>query len=87
MKINFNLEAKEYKPKVKPKKKKLDEDDEEVNNKMDMIVNDMVESDLIEGEKDNDLEDEDENKFFINIKIVHVVKDMFINVMEKLVNH
>ena len=82
------MEAKEYKPKDKPKNKKLDdEDDEEVNNKMDMIVNDMVESDLIEAEKDNDLEDEDENKFFINIKIVHVVKDMFINVMEKLVNH
>ena len=52
-----------------------------------MIVNDMVESDLIEVEKDNDSEDEDENKFFINIKIFHVVKDMFINVMEKLVNH
>ena len=82
------MEAKEYKPKDKPKNKKFDDqDDEEVNNKMDMIVNDMVESDLIEAEKDNDLEDEDENKFFINIKIVHVVKDMFINVMEKLVNH
>ena len=68
-KLNFNLEAKEYKPKDKPKNKELDdEDDEEVNNKMDMIVNDMVENDLIEAEKDNDSDDEDENKFFDKYK-------------------
>ena len=54
-KLNFNLEAKEYQPKEKPKNKELDEEEDvEVNNKLDMIVNDMVVNDLIEEAKDND---------------------------------
>ena len=68
-KLNFNLDAKEYQPKEKQKNKELDEDeDAEVNNKLDMIVNDMVVNDLLEEAKDNDSEDEDENKFFDKYK-------------------
>ena len=64
-KLNFNLEAKEYKPKNKELE---EEDDQEVNDKIDMIANDMVVNDLIEAAKDNDSEDEDENKFFDKYK-------------------
>ena len=67
-KLNFNLDAKEYKPKEKEKIDIGDEDDEEVNKKMDMIVNDMVINDLIEQEKDNDSDEEDENKCYPKYK-------------------
>ena len=64
-KLNFNLEAKEYKPKNKELE---EEEDQEVNDKIDMIANDMVVNDLIEAAKDNDSEDEDENKFYDKYK-------------------
>ena len=68
-KLNFNLEAKEYLPKNKQNNnKEIEEDDEEVNKKLDMIVNDMIENDLIDEAKDNDSEDEDINKFFEKYK-------------------
>ena len=69
-KLQLNLNAEEYKPKKKEKNIELDEeDDEEVNKKIDMIANDMVENDLIEAAKDNDEEDdEDENKFYEKYK-------------------
>ena len=69
-KLQLNLNAEEYKPKEKEKNIELDEeDDEEVNKKIDMIANDMVENDLIEAAKDNDEEDdEDENKFYEKYK-------------------
>ena len=66
-KLNFNLDAKEYKPKSEQKNIDLEEeDDEEINKNMDMIVNDMVVNDLIE-EAQND-SDEDENKCFPKYK-------------------
>ena len=68
-KLNFNLDAKEYQPKEKQKNKELDEDeDAEVNNKLDMIVNDMVVNDLIEEAKDSDSDEEDENKCYPKYK-------------------
>ena len=68
-KLNFNLEAKEYQPKEKEKNIENDEeDDEEVNKKLDMIVNDMVVNDLIEEAKDSDSDEEDENKFYPKYK-------------------
>ena len=68
-KLNFNLEAKEYQPKEKEKNIENDEeDDEEVNKKLDMIVNDMVVNDLIEEAKDNDSDEEDENKCYPKYK-------------------
>ena len=54
-KLNFNLNAKEYKPKEKEKNIELEEeDDEEIDKKMDMIVNDMLENDLMEEANKND---------------------------------
>ena len=73
-KLNFNLDAKEYKPKEKEKIDIGDEDDEEVNKKMDMIVNDMVINDLIEQEKDNDSDEEDENKCYPKYKSCNCCK-------------
>ena len=69
-KLNFNLDAKEYQPKEKQKNIELDEDDdEEVDKKIDMIANDMVENDLIEEQaKANDSDEEDENKFYSKYK-------------------
>ena len=69
-KLNFNLNAKEYQPKEKQKNIELDEDDdEEVDKKIDMIANDMVENDLIEEQaKANDSDEEDENKFYPKYK-------------------
>ena len=69
-KLNFNLDAKEYQPKEKQKNIELDEDDdEEVDKKIDMIANDMVENDLIEEQaKANDSDEEDENKFYPKYK-------------------
>ena len=69
-KLNFNLDAKEYQPKEKQKNIELDEDDdEEVDKKIDMIANDMVENDLIEEQaKANDSDEEDENKFYLKYK-------------------
>ena len=63
-KLDLNLDAKEYKPKNKTKNVELDEEeDEDVNNKMDMIANDMVVNDMIEAAKDDNSDEEDENKF------------------------
>ncbi len=67
-KLNFNLEAKEYTPKNKNSNKDFDEEDDEVNKKMDMIVNDMIVNDLIEEAKDHDSDEEEENKFFEKYK-------------------
>ena len=69
-KLNLNLNAKEYQPKEKQKNIELDEDDdEEVDKKIDMIANDMVENDLIEEQaKANDSDEEDENKFYPKYK-------------------
>ena len=55
-KLNFNLQAKEYKP-----KEKLDDDkeDEEVNEKLDMIVKDMAEDEVMEELGNEESEDED----------------------------
>ena len=68
-KLDLNLDAKEYKPKNKTKNVELDEEeDEDVNNKMDMIANDMVVNDMIEAAKDDNSDEEDENKFFEKYK-------------------
>ena len=53
----------------KTKNVELDEEeDEDVNNKMDMIANDMVVNDMIEAAKDDNSDEEDENKFFEKYK-------------------
>ncbi len=68
-KLNFNLNAKEYKPKEKEKNIELEEeDDEEIDKKMDMIVNDMLENDLMEEANKNDSDEEDENKCYPKYK-------------------
>ena len=70
-KLNFNLDAKEYKPKEKEKEKNIEleqEDDEEVDKKMDMIVNDMIENELMEEANNNDSDEEDENKCYSKYK-------------------
>ena len=57
-KLNFNLQAKEYIP-----KEKMSEinghDDEEVEDKMEMIVKDMVENEVMEELENEESEDED----------------------------
>ena len=65
-KLDFNLQAKEYKPKEKVIEGDDDVDDEGVKEKMDMIVKDMVEDDIME-EMGNE-ESEDEDKWFPNYK-------------------
>ena len=67
--IDFSLKAKEFRPKqiVEYIEANDDEEDEnEINEKMDMIAKDMVECDIIE-EMGND-ESEDEDKWFPNYK-------------------
>ena len=68
-KIEFNLTAKEYKPMPAVEYIEGDEDDEdddEVKEKMDMIVKDMVEEEVME-ELGNE-ESEDEDKWFPKYK-------------------
>ena len=56
-KLDFNLDAKEYKP--KEKNVGNDNEDEEVEEKMDMIVKDMVEDEVMEELGNEESEDED----------------------------
>ena len=56
-KLDFNLDAKEYKP--KEKNVANDNEDEEVEEKMDMIVKDMVEDEVMEELGNEESEDED----------------------------
>ena len=56
-KLDFNLDAKEYKPKEKIVAN--DNEDEEVEEKLDMIVKDMVEEEVMEELGNEDSEDED----------------------------
>ena len=70
-KIEFNLTAKEYKPMpaveyIEGDEDDEDEDDDEVKEKMDMIVKDMVEEEVME-ELGNE-ESEDEDKWFPKYK-------------------
>ena len=71
-KIEFNLTAKEYNPKRVVEYIEADDDDDdedvddEVKEKMDMIVKDMVEADIME-EMGNE-ESEDEDKWLPNYK-------------------
>ena len=72
-KIDFNLLAKEYKPKqlveyieAEEDDEDEDEDDDEVKEKMDMMVKDMVEEEVME-ELGNE-ESEDEDKWFPKYK-------------------
>ena len=66
-KLQFNLEAKEYKPKEKVEYVEGDDDeDDQVKEKMDMIVKDMVEDEVME-ELGND-ESEDEDKWIPKYK-------------------
>ena len=70
-KIEFNLTAKEYNPKRVVEYIEADDDDDEdiddeVKEKMDMIVKDMVEYDIME-EMGNE-ESEDEDKWLPNYK-------------------
>ena len=60
-KLDFNLKAKEYKPKDKVKNAEGDdeEDDVGVKEKMDMIVNDMVADEVMEELGNEESEDED----------------------------
>ena len=59
-KLQFNLEAKEYKPKEKVEYVEGDDDeDDEVKEKMDMIVKDMVEDEVMEEIGNDESEDED----------------------------
>ncbi len=56
-KLDFNLDAKEYKPKEKIVAN--DNEDEEVEEKLDMIVKDMVEEEVMEELGNEESEDED----------------------------
>ena len=56
-KLDFNLDAKEYKPKEKIVAN--DNEDEEVEEKLDMIVKDMVENEVMEELGNEESEDED----------------------------
>ena len=59
-KLQFNLEAKEYKPKEKVEYVEgEDDEDDEVKEKMDMIVKDMVEDEVMEEIGNEESEDED----------------------------
>ena len=59
-KLQFNLEAKEYKPKEKVEYVEgEDDEDDEVKEKMDMIVKDMVEDEIMEEIGNDESEDED----------------------------
>ena len=72
IKIEFNLTSKEYNPKKVVEYIEADDDDDdedvddEVKEKMDMIVKDMVEADIME-EMGNE-ESEDEDKWLPNYK-------------------
>ena len=67
-KLEFNLEAKEYKPKQVVEYVEGDDEDEddEVKEKMDMIAKDMVEEEVMEEMGKDDSEDED--KWYPNYK-------------------
>ena len=56
-KLNFNLDAKEYKPKVNVGGD--DDEDEGVKETMDIIVKDMAEDEVLEELGNDDSEDED----------------------------
>ena len=56
-KLDFNLDAKEYKPKEKIVAN--DNEDEEVEEKLDMIVKDMAEDEVMEELGNEESEDED----------------------------
>ena len=58
-KLDFNLQAKEYKPKEKNAENKAQEEDAEVEEKMDMIVKDMAEYEVMEELENEESEDED----------------------------
>ena len=58
-KLDFNLQAKEYKPKEKNPENKAQEEDAEVEEKMDMIVKDMAEYEVMEELENEESEDED----------------------------
>ena len=60
-KLDFNLDAKEYKPKpaVEYVEADDDDDDEQIKEQMDMIVKDMVEEEVMQELGDDDSEDED----------------------------
>ena len=58
-KLDFNLQAKEYKPKEKVIEGDDEVDDEGVKEKMDMIVKDMAEDEVMEELGNEDSEDED----------------------------
>ena len=60
-KLDFNLEAKEYKPKpaVEYVEGDDDEEDEQVKEQMDMMVKDMVEEEVMQELGNDDSEDED----------------------------
>ena len=58
-KLDFNLQAKEYKPKEKNPENKAQEEDSEVEEKMDMIVKDMAEYEVMEELENEESEDED----------------------------
>ena len=67
--IDFSLKTKEYRPKQIVEYIEADDDEEdenEINEKMDMIVKDMVEDDILE-EIGNE-ESEDEDKWLPNYK-------------------
>ena len=69
--IDFSLTKKEYRPKeiieyIEADDDEEEEDENEINEKMDMIVKDMVENDIIE-EMEN-AESEDEDKWFPKYK-------------------
>ena len=60
-KLDFNLDAKEYKPKPAVEYVEADDDDDEeqIKEQMDMIVKDMVEEEVMQELGDDDSEDED----------------------------
>ena len=54
-KLDFNLQAKEY----KPKEKVLNNEDEEIEDKLDIIAKDMAENEVMEELGNEESEDED----------------------------
>ena len=58
-KLDFNLQAKEFIPKEKVPANKAQEEEAEVEEKMDMIVKDMAEYEVMEELENEESEDED----------------------------
>ena len=58
-KLDFNLKAKEFVPKEKCPENKAQEEEAEVEEKMDMIVKDMAEYEVMEELENEESEDED----------------------------